>query len=377
MTEYGVHQKVKYGDLIYIEFTYRKKRTRNILTCGKFTIKDKYDVEIKRLDLFNDSIYLKDFENHLFLIFPKMKDEFLNNKTFLNDGIALLKKKIKISKSLAFDTEFKNNITKVIKAFQETKENVYSENEKLMNDIGKPINYEDDFILIHFKTQCFVKRNENNNNKSSALVLTPHYSDDCIFFFSQFSSLNLNLKHVFSNQNLFICKREKNFWVNSHFLIVKPINLDKNISNNVKNNDTGKNEYYEKNRERSQVYNNFILDFNEGQGEAFQIKVCSNYIDPSSSNLSFATPVWLVVQSIDRYLNITPISKNLITDFEPINQNFDKKSVNLNNDNLSEGDRINQLNYNINSAGNYSIMTHSNNPINTLTNNTNNNLDNG
>ena len=96
MTEYGVHQKVKYGDLIYIEFTYRKKRTRNILTCGKFTIKDKYDVEIKRLDLFNDSIYLKDFENHLFLIFPKMKDEFLNNKTFLNDGITLLKKKIKI-----------------------------------------------------------------------------------------------------------------------------------------------------------------------------------------------------------------------------------------------------------------------------------------
>ena len=376
MTEYAVHQKVKYGDLIYIEFTYRKKRTRNILTCSDFTIEGKNDVEIKKLDLSNDSIYLKDFENHLFLIFPKMKDEFLNNKTFLNDGITLLKKKMKTSKSLAFDTEFKNNIAKVIKAFQETKENVYSENEKLMNDIGNPISYEDDFILIHFKTQCFVKRNENNNNKSSALVLTPNYSEDCIFFFSQFSSLNLNLKYVFSNQNLFICKREKNFWINSHFLIVRPINLDKNISNNVKNSVTGKNEYYEKIRERSQVYNNFILDFNEGQGESFQIKVCSNYIDPSSSNLSFATPVWLVVQSIDRYLNITSIPNNLITDFEPINQNFDKKSVNINNDNLSEGDRLNRLNYNINSAGNYSIMTHSNNPINTLTNNTNNNLNN-
>ena len=183
MTELGVHQKVKYGDLIYIEFTYRKKRTRNILTGGEFRLNGKFDVEIKKLDLSNNSIYLKDFEDYLFLIFPKMKDEFLNNKTFLNDGIALLKKKIKISKSLAFDTEFKNNITKVIKAFQETKENVYSENEKLMEDIGKPINYEDDFILIHFKTHCFVKRNVNNNNKSSALVLTPNYSDDCIFFF--------------------------------------------------------------------------------------------------------------------------------------------------------------------------------------------------
>ena len=112
-----------------------------------------------------------------------MKDEFMTNKTFLNNGLSSLKEKIKISKGLTYDSEFKNNVTKVIKAFQETKENVYSENEKFMEDIGKPINYEDDFILIHFKTHCFVKRNTNINNKSNALILSPDYSDECIFFF--------------------------------------------------------------------------------------------------------------------------------------------------------------------------------------------------
>jgi hypothetical protein len=184
MEEIKVHQKIKYGDLIYIEFTYGKSRTRNILTGGEFTLKGKFDVEIKKLDLSKNSIYLKDFEDHLFLIFPKMKDEFMNNKTFLNDGISLLKTKMKTSKSLAFDSDYKNNITKVIKAFQETKEIIYSENEKFINFKEKPINFEDDFILIHFKTQSFVKRNENNSIKSSALVLTQTYSEDCIFFFT-------------------------------------------------------------------------------------------------------------------------------------------------------------------------------------------------
>ena len=116
----------------------------------------------------------------------------------------------------------------------------------------------------------------------------------------------MNLNNVFSNQNLFICKREKNFWSNSHFLVAKPINIEKNNSNNAaaRNNNES-----EKIKEKNYFYNNFILDFNEGQGQAFQVKVCSNYIDPSSSNLSFATPVWLVVQSVERYLNIVPLPK--------------------------------------------------------------------
>ena len=72
MKEYDFHQKIKYGDLIYIEFTYEKRRTRNILSGGEFTIKENLDVEIKKINLSNDSIYLKDFEQYLFIIFVKL-----------------------------------------------------------------------------------------------------------------------------------------------------------------------------------------------------------------------------------------------------------------------------------------------------------------
>ena len=130
MTESGIHQKIKYGDLIYIEFTYEKKLTRNILSGGDFTIKGNIDIEIKKIDLSTDSIYLKDFEDNLFIIFPKMNEHFMNNKILLNERLLTLKEKIKTSKTLIYDSEFKNNITTVIRAFQEAKEDVYTENEK-------------------------------------------------------------------------------------------------------------------------------------------------------------------------------------------------------------------------------------------------------
>ena len=73
----------------------------------------------------------------------KSIDIVISNKILLDDGLSLLKEKIKTSKTLVYDTEFKNNVTKVIRAFQRAKQDVYSENEKFMNDIGKPINYEE------------------------------------------------------------------------------------------------------------------------------------------------------------------------------------------------------------------------------------------
>ena len=318
MTESGIHQKIKYGDLIYIEFTYEKKLTRNILSGGDFTIKGNIDIEIKKIDLSSDSIYLKDFEDNLFIIFPKMNEHFMNNKILLNERLLTLKEKIKTSKTLIYDSEFKNNITTVIRAFQEAKEDVYSENEKFMDDIGKPINYEDDFILIHFKTHCFVERNEANENTS--LILTPNYSDECVFFFSNYNSFNLNLQYVFSNQNIAICKREKNSWNNNLFLTVKTKNLEKSAGNT-----------------------NFILYFEEGKSHPFLIKICSNYIDSSSSNLTFATPVWLTVQSIDKFLNITTFPKIESSDLDEgilKNNNFEQTNINNENTNINNNNDI-------------------------------------
>ena len=398
MNEYELHQKIKYGDIIYIEFTYQKKRARNILTGGEFNLKGKFEVEIKKLNLTNNSIYLKDFEENLFIIFPKMKVEFNNNKTFLNKSLSMIKERINsTSKKVIYDSEFKNDITKIIQTFQETKQNVYTENEKLMEKIGTPINYEDDFILIHFKSQCFVKRNDKKiNNKSSALILSQNYSEDCIFFFAQFSSFNLHLKYVFSNQNLLICKREKNVWINSHYLVAKPINSEKNIkeskyesnfTNNPQNNirDSLKYENNTNFHDIKQINNKYILDFDEGQGQAFQIKVCSNYIDPSSSNLSFATPVWLEVQSVDKYLNITTSSKmeNIINDFnyniDEINNNYARSTIKSSkdiNNNMILKNSLNKLHHTINSNANYSNITRQKNSPKKLKNITNNNNNN-
>ena len=256
--ENETHEKIKYGDLIYIEFEYgKKKRTRNILSGGEFTIDGISDIKTEEINPSNNSIYLKDFEQNLFIIFPKMKDEFMYNKTLLNDGLSLLKEKIKTSKTSVYDNEFKNNITKVIKAFQRAKEDVYSENEKFVKDIGKPINYEEDFILIHFKTQCFVQRSENN--KSTALSLTSDYSDECVFFFSSSSSYNLNLRFVLSNQNLLICKREKNLSYNNLSLTVKGKIKEKNINLNNKNDID-----ITKEKETNQRNTYFALEFKEG-----------------------------------------------------------------------------------------------------------------
>ena len=352
MTESGIHQKIKYGDLIYIEFTYEKKLTRNILSGGEFTIKGNIDIEIKKIDLTSDSIYLKDFEENLFIIFPKMNEHFMNNKILLNERLSTLKEKIKTSKTLLYDSEFKNNITTVIRAFQEAKEDVYSENEKFMDDIGKPINYEDDFILIHFKTHCFVQRNETNEN--AALILTPNYSDECVFFFSNYNSFNVNLQYVFSNQNIAISKREKNSWNNNLFLTVKTKNIEKNAGNT-----------------------NFVLYFEEGKRYAFQIKICSNYIDSSSSNLTFATPVWLTVQSIDKFLNITTFPKIESSNLdEDIINNYEQ--VTINNENINTNNILNNNNENnfdlnkMNSIGKHSVNEQINNLLSnkTIKNNT-------
>ena len=225
--------------------------------------------------------------------------------------------------------------------------------------------------------------------KSSKLTLTENYSDECIFLFWPWSSLDNNDKYVFSNQNLYICKKEKNYWSNNHFLTVKKntsklnaVNINESIINNINNNnvtnnlnnnvtniinDTSKFDidkgtdlrkmqkssfkskqalFESRNKEeQSRLENNlinsnnavrinnnlnninnlfepgtdnkfnknYVLGFTESQSSSdpFKIKICSNYIDPSSGNLSFSSPVWLVCQSIDKYLTIRP---NIVND---------------------------------------------------------------
>ena len=355
MEEYEQHQKIKYGDIIYIEFSSQKDRNR-ILKANGFSVDEKKYVEVEQIQN-NDNIFYKDFINNLFIIFPKMKDDFMKNKTKLKEKLNFVKEKKNHTSSFEDNSEFKDEVTKLINEFQQTKQVVYSEKDQFLKEIGQPIFYKKDFILIHFDSQNFVKKindDDSFNTKNSKLVLTETYSDDCIFLFMPWSSLDNNAKYVFSNQKLYICKKEKNLWSNDHFLIAKEIQIKANESsiNNINNIYTNINDTLQKDidinatigRKRQKTYasrpehlenrkdeqtrtennninNNindiqetkiiksYILEFTENQssGYPFKIKICSNYIDPSSGILSFSSPVWLVCQNIERYLTISPI----------------------------------------------------------------------
>ena len=384
MSECEQHQKIKYGDIIYIEYT-SKDHTRNILKANGFNMVGKNYIEVEQLNITGNNIILKDFINNLFIIFPKMKEDFIKNKMILEEKLSLVKDKITHSSFLDSSVELKDNMTKLITAYQEIKQDVYNEKDLFLKDIGQPILFKKEFILIHFDSQNFV----TFNVKSSKLTLTENYSDECIFLFWPWSSLDNNDKYVFSNQNLYICKKEKNYWSNNHFLTVKKntsklnaVNINESIINNINNNnvtnnlnnnvtniinDTSKFDidkgtdlrkmqkssfkskqalFESRNKEeQSRLENNlinsnnavrinnnlnninnlfepgtdnkfnknYVLGFTESQSSSdpFKIKICSNYIDPSSGNLSFSSPVWLVCQSIDKYLTIRP---NIVND---------------------------------------------------------------
>ena len=384
MSEYEQHQKIKYGDIIYIEYT-SKDHTRNILKANGFNMVGKNYIEVEQLNITGNNIFLKDFISNLFIIFPKMKEDFIKNKMILEEKLSLVKDKINHSSFLDSSTELKDNMTKLITAYQEIKQEVYNEKDLFLKDIGQPIIFKKEFILIHFDSQNFV----TFNVKSSKLTLTENYSDECIFLFWPWSSLDNNDKYVFSNQNLYICKKEKNYWSNNHFLTVRKNtpkgnainynneslinninnnNVTNNLMNNVTNiiNDTSKldmdrgtefrkmqkssfkskqailesrnkedqsrlennlinsNNIIKINNNLNLINNvldptadnkytkNYVLGFSESQSNSdpFKIKICSNYIDPSSGILSFSSPVWLVCQSIDKYLTIKPSLAN-------------------------------------------------------------------
>ena len=370
MSEEEQHHKLKYGDIVYIEYS-SKDHNRFILRANSFNISGKCYVELVQLNLNNDNISYKNFINNLFMIFPKMKDDFLKNQNIFKEKLGVVKTKIKNKFSFEDNSELKEDITKLINIFQETKQEI--EKETFLKEIGQPLSFNKEFILIHFDSQNFVQKIDQEQSKirNSQLVLTENYSDDCIFLFSSWNSLDNIANFVFSNQNLFLCKKEKNMSSTNQYLVATPYSYKSNdvVANtnaniNSKINKKLNESYQEKQRkniklsiiqgrgfgEQSKLEINninnindfqeektekkYILNFieNTSSGSPFKIKICSNYIDPSNGLLSFSTPVWLVCQNIDRHLTYTPNSQE---DF----LNLMKKRGNYDIDNTTKIDR--------------------------------------
>ena len=91
----SVHENLKYGDLIYIEFydyskdrlnkeklKDKKQKEKYTIKAEGFSLKPHSDLSITRIPPKQN---LKHYENKLFIIFPPLNEKFLNYKIDLED----------------------------------------------------------------------------------------------------------------------------------------------------------------------------------------------------------------------------------------------------------------------------------------------------
>ena len=117
----GVHQKLKFGDLIYIEIL---DKSRYSLSSSGFSLCVKSQIEVTIINIQHSNVYLKGFENNLFVILPTMPDKFLSNKSMLDETTQFLISKLTYSSNLLNDVDIKEDINKIIKTYQETKNEI-------------------------------------------------------------------------------------------------------------------------------------------------------------------------------------------------------------------------------------------------------------
>ena len=89
------HETIKFGDIIYIEYhnQNQSKKSRIVLTSSGFDLNNRSYIYPKIIPD-NQEIYLKDFEDNLFIIFPTMKNEYLQNKSKIDEKNILIKSKV-------------------------------------------------------------------------------------------------------------------------------------------------------------------------------------------------------------------------------------------------------------------------------------------
>jgi hypothetical protein len=312
----AIHQKVKFGDLIYIEI---EDKYRYSLSSQGFSLQKKSPIEVNRLSIHNNNLFLKDFENNLFVIFPPMPEKFINSKGVLDERVLSLIQKLEFAPNLMNEDESKKDINTIIQTYREAKREVYINNLELKDfKIGRSIKFGENFILIHMKSQMLVSTHDIDGDlEKNKIILNEEYSDDCVFQFYPFNKYDTGESDVYCNQNIYIRKSEKSIWANNPFLYYRDPQSEKKKTYEVMNNIANLvvNRPRALNRRKSEGFYNlkkYVLLFTDEYEKArpFQIKICSKYIDPSSVNLSFTNPFWIVCQSAQKYLIIKPGNKN-------------------------------------------------------------------
>ena len=351
------HDRLKYGDIVNIEFSDESepgqisKNTKEILrkkqymlTAVGFSFNENGKIDIT---LCNSS-FQNDYEKNLFIIFPPMNDGYLTNSTTLEEKIGTFS--AKIDQQIYFDSN-KDDLNKIISAYNETKKDI--NNSDFLDVIGQSIKFLDKFILIHYQSQTLLSVHEFQNTThaefDNRLALCDHYNENCIFVFDAYNKYDNSADEVFSGQSIYIRKKEKHAWANNPYLYQK--NITKQLSNleiisgsedipkkssawlqqhpsNKKGQLTIEDEEDEiatdlkrkafsaqksrKFMDKIISYQRIYLTDDKETATSFKVKVCSSYIDPASTNLSFTNTIWIVCLSQEKYLLVKEAPKSEI-----------------------------------------------------------------
>jgi len=341
------HDRLKYGDIVNIEFS---DETELELKSSKDNKKKQYKIsavgfsfdQIGKIDFAmssttsektSESEYEK--KKNLFIIFPPMNDEFLTNSSSLEQKIGTFSAKID---QQIYNDSNKDDLNKIIMAYNETKKDI--NNSDFLEIIGQSIKFNNKFILIHYQSQTVLSVREKQNAFDNRLALSDHYNENCIFVFDAYNKYDNSADEVFSGQSIYIRKSEKHAWANNPYL--QQNNISKQMVSNAldeeysqkknlttllnKNLLTAEDEEEEKLKklkkkifagqksrkepDRSVSFQRIHLTDDKEKATSFKVKVCSSYIDPISTNLSFTNTIWIVCLSQEKYLLVKENNKS-------------------------------------------------------------------
>ena len=297
------NQRLKYGDIIYI-ILQNSNENNYFLSCKNLSYKSKTNVHLHKQE---DTDY-SNYDDNLFIIYPSPKDKYFETKNLLEEKLSAMKQQA--NNKYDHDENLMENTQNLLVKLNETKAQIYEQNEYIVSIIGKPVQFSQKFILIHVKTEMILCAELVSN--VSSFFLVDICVEDCLLSFYPYNKYDQITDDVFTNQNLLIKKVEKNLSNNSYLTFLESkrnttdfmsrpkmmaktslmVNLNLLINSDNQDDD---------------ILLNITVDFSLAR--PFKIRIVSDHIDSNSQNLSFRDTIIIKLNNSDKYL-VNFASKN-------------------------------------------------------------------
>lgn len=377
-------ETIKFGHIVTLELIDSKEYKYNI-SSSNLSFKSNIPIQIKS----QVSNEYSSIEDNLFIILPVVNNKYIeeksniendilylsninqcnedknnlnnniNNINYNNNELNLQNINSKFKEINKTSCSYKEVVNKLLTKLNVIKNNINETNKIINNALGKDIKFNQNFVLIHYKSEMFVCcKDISYENK---LCLVDSYDKDSIFFFWPYNKYEKISDYVYSNQNLLIRKCDINIWANNLFLTYKDSNQVYNKKTEIKNSNNlnnKNNKYNELNSIISDSENEKIIAKNKIdlyvtedvlQAKTFKLHICSNYNSNLDQYLCYKNTFVLKFNSTNNYLiklnanidNKTDnylINSNININYIESNKNF---ANNIDNSNIVQDSLIN------------------------------------